>query len=87
MWVPSPMGAWNRVSTRPFPRVMSCWSSDWSEASPPHRSFSVCFDSSKSAAMTLKVPVQILPPPPELVFFRLLPKKAELGMEAPELEP
>lgn len=88
MWVPSPMGAWKRVSAKPFPLVISCWSSDVSNASPDHLSLSVCFDSSRSAAKTLNVPVDTLPwLRLELTFFKLLPKKTELGTEAPEPEP
>ena len=88
MWVPSPMGAWKRSGTEPFPLVMSCWSSDVSKASPRHLSLFVCFDSSRSAAMTLKVPAEILPwLTPALTFFDLLPKNAELRAAAPELEP
>ncbi|RZS23280.1 hypothetical protein BHM03_00056187 [Ensete ventricosum] len=88
MWVPSPMGAWKRVSTNPFPLVISCWSSDTSNARPAHLSFLVCFLSSRSAAKTLKLAIETRPwLRLELSLFRAIPKKAELGTQALELDP
>lgn len=90
-WVPTSCGAWNRESTIPLPLVMSCWSSDISYARPLHLSLSVCWVSSisLSAAKILNdANLLLLTACLEFtIFFKLLPKKVELGTAATPLLP
>ena len=65
---------------------MSCWSSEISVARPFHLSLSVCRFSSISFAATilkLREEILVLGTLETVTFFKLVPKKAELGTEAP----